>query len=93
MMEDELLKLNKDIEELEIEYVNAKLTAERKKADLLINTDFSGELGKAKPTVAEKDSWVKLQCLDEEQDYRMLKAIIGVKKRELEIRLKFVGEE
>lgn len=92
-MQQMLLELNDEIEDLENTYVELKLYYETKKAELLLNTDFGAELGKAKPTVAEKDSWVKLQCADIEKDYRMIGVTIGSKKRELDIRMKFVGDE
>ena len=90
---NELLELNQEIEDLEDDYVIAKLEYETKKADLLINTDFGIALGKAKPTVGEKDAYVTLQCADEKQAYKMIGNVIGSKKRELEIRLRFVGDE
>lgn len=93
MNQAELLKLNEEIEDLEETYVELKLYYENKKAELLLTTDFSAELGKAKPTVAEKDSWVKLQCADIEKDYRMIGVTIGSKKRMLDIMLKFVGDD
>lgn len=89
----ELLKLNEEIEDLEDDYVTAELQYENQKAKMLIYTDFGMVLGKAKPTVAEKEAFVNTQCADLKQDYQMLGVIIGSKKRELEIRLRFAGDE
>ena len=91
--QDELLELNVKITEMEDEYINAKLYYETKKAELLLTTDFGVELGKAKPTVAEKDAWVKMQCSDDEANYKYVGVTIGSMKRELEIRLKMCGDD
>lgn len=81
----ELLMFNDVLEEMEQEYVDMKLEYEMKKADLLLNTDFGTAIGKAKPTVAEKDAYVKLQTIEDERAYRQLGVTIGSKKRQLEI--------
>ena len=90
---EELLQLNEEIETLEDEYVDSKLEYETRKADLLINTDFQLAIGKAKPTVGEKDAWVKLECADLEQAYKNLGVTIGSLKRKLDILSKFVGDD
>lgn len=91
-MEDKLLELNEEIEDLEDTYVEAKLEYECKKAELLLGTDFAAAIGKAKPTVAEKDAYVKLQCKPEEERYKYLGVTIGSKKRQLDILLNGAGE-
>ena len=93
MNQDELLNLNDEIYDLEETYVELKMNYEKKKADLLLNTDFGIAIGKAKPTVAEKDAFVKLNCLKEEEDYKLCGMQIGNKKRELEIKLKVCGDD
>ena len=92
MTTEELLELNKEIEDLEATYVESKLEYETKKADILLNTDFSSEIGKPKPTVAEKDAWVKLQTVEDERRVKDLGVIIGSRKRIYEILLK-VGDD
>ena len=84
-MKDELLQLNDDIEVLEDDYVGMKLEYEIKKANLLLNTDFASAIGKAKPTVAEKDAYVKLQTVEDERAYKQLGVTIGSMKRKLDI--------
>lgn len=84
-MKEELLELNEEIEILENDYVDMKLEYELRKAELLLNTDFATVIGKAKPTVAEKDAWVKLQTVEDEKAYRQLGVIIASKKRRLDI--------
>ena len=84
-MKDKLLQLNNDIEVLEDDYVGMKLEYEIKKANLLLNTDFASAIGKAKPTVAEKDAYVKLQTVEDERAYKQLGVTIGSMKRKLDI--------
>lgn len=92
-MNEELLKLNEQIKDTEDSYVKAKLVYETEKARLLLETDFGVVIGKAKPTVAEKDAWVKLQCKELEENYKYIGVTIGSLKRKLDILLKFVGDE
>lgn len=93
MATEELLELNKELEDLEATYVESKLEFETKKADLLLNTDFPTEIGKAKPTVGEKDAWIKLQTAEDERRVKDLGVIIGSRKRIYEILLKAVGDD
>lgn len=91
-MQQELLELNEEIEDLEDSYVEAKLVYEFKKAELLLGTDFAAVIGKAKPTVAEKDAYVTLECREEKERYKFLGVTISSKKRQLDILLKGTGE-
>lgn len=84
-MREELLELDKEIEVAESEYVDMKLEFELKKANLLLNTDFASAIGKAKPTVAEKDAWVKRQIIEDERAYKQLRVTIDSLKRKLDI--------
>lgn len=92
MGQDELLQLNEEIEDLEDSYVEAKINYEIKKAKLLLWTNFGAAIGKAKPTVADKEAYVKLECKKEEERYRYLGVTISSKKRQLDILLKGTGE-
>lgn len=84
-MREELLELDREIEVAESEYVDMKLEYEIKKANLLLNTDFASAIGKAKPTVAEKDAWVKRQIIEDERVYKQLRVTIDSLKRKLDI--------
>ena len=84
-MREELLELDREIEVAESEYVDMKLEFELKKANLLLNTDFASAIGKAKPTVAEKDAWVKRQIIEDERAYKQLGVTIASMKRKLDI--------
>ena len=84
-MKEELLELNKEIEVAESEYVDMKLEYELKKSELLLNTDFAVALGKAKPTVGEKDAFVKRATAEDERAYKQLGVTIGSLKRQLDI--------
>ena len=91
--EKELLELNDEIEDMEYTYIEKKLFYESEKARMLLETDFAIAIGKAKPTVAEKDAYVKLQCKELESDYKQTGVLIGSLKRKLEILSKMVGDD
>lgn len=93
MDKKELLELNDVITDLEDNYISAKLDYELTKANYQIGIDWSNVLGKAKPTVAEKEAWIKLECKDSEENYKLIGVELASKKRQLEILLRFVGGE
>ena len=92
-MKEELLELNQEIDDMMDEYINAKMYYETKKAELLLGTDFGAVLGKAKPTVAEKEAYLSLELKDDKANYKYIKATVDSLKRKLEILLMFVGDD
>ena len=91
-MNEEIRKLNDEIEELENEYWNSKFDYEKQRANLLLGTDFGAVIGKAKPTVAEKDSWIETQIGELKLNYRMIRTTSESKKRLFQIMLKEIGD-
>ena len=92
-MKDKIRKLNKEIEEWETDYWNAKYDYEQQKADILLNTDFASVIGKAKPTVAEKDAYIELTIGGLRLNYRELRTTLESKKRLFQVMLKEIGDE
>ena len=92
-MNEKIRKLNEEITSLEEEYWIAKCDYEMQKANLLLGTDFSGVIGKAKPTVAEKDSWIETQIGELKLNYRMIRATLESQKRLFQVMLKELGED
>ena len=90
---EEIRELNVEIESLENMYWNAKYDYEQMRADLLLDTDFATAIGKAKPTVAEKDAYIELEIGEMRLDYRMIRAVLDSKKRLFAVMLKELGDD
>lgn len=91
-MNDEIRKLNDEIEELETDYWNSKYDYEQQVADILLNTDFASVIGKAKPTVGEKDAYIEQTIGELRLNYRKLRTTLESKKRLFQIMLKEIGD-
>lgn len=91
-MKDKIRKLNKEIEEWETDYWNAKYDYEQQKADILLNTDFESVIGKAKPTVAEKEAYIEQTIGGLRLNYRELRTTLESKKRLFQVMLKEIGD-
>lgn len=92
MTNDEIRKLNDEIEEMETDYWNSKYDYEQQRADILLNTDFASVIGKAKPTVAEKDAYIEQTIGKLRVQYRESRATLESKKRLFQIMLKEIGD-
>lgn len=92
MTNDEIRVLNDEIEELETDYWNSKFDYEQQRANLLLGTDFGAVIGKAKPTVAEKDAYIEQTIGELRLHYRELRATLESKKRLFAIMLKEIGD-
>lgn len=91
-MNDEIRKLNDEIEELETDYWNSKFDYEQQRVDILLGTDFGAVIGKAKPSVAEKDAYIETQIGEIRLQYCMLRTTLESKKRLFQIMLKEIGD-
>lgn len=91
-MNDEIRKLNDEIEELETDYWNSKFDYEQQRADILLGTDFGAVIGKAKPTVAEKDAYIEQTIGELRLHYLELRTTLEYKKRLFQIMLKEIGD-
>ena len=91
-MNDEIRKLNDEIEELETDYWNSKYDYEMQRANILLGTDFASVIGKAKPTVAEKDAYIEQTISELRLHYRELRTTLEYKKRLFQIMLKEIGD-
>lgn len=92
-MNDKIRKLNDEIEELETDYWNSKYDYEQRSADILLNTDFASVIGKAKPTVGEKDAYIEQTIGELRLQYRELRTTLESKKRLFQVMLKEIGDE
>lgn len=92
-MNNEIRKLNDEIEEFETDYWNSKYDYEQQKADILLNADFASVIGKAKPTVAEKDAYIEQTIGGLRLNYLELRTTLESKKRLFQVMLKEIGDE
>ena len=93
MINDEIRKLNEEIEDLEDDYWNSKYDYEQQRANLLLGTDFGAVIGKAKPTVSEKDAYIEQTIGELRLQYRMLRTTLESKKRLFQVMLKEIGDD
>lgn len=91
-MNKDIRELNNEIEEMETDYWTAKCDYEMQKANLLLGTDFASVIGKAKPTVGEKDAYIETQIGELKLNYRMIRTNLESKKRLFQIMLKEIGD-
>ena len=91
-MNKAIRELNDEIEEMETDYWNSKYDYEQQKADILLNTDFASVIGKAKPTVGEKDAYIEQTIGELRLQYRELRTTLESKKRLFQVMLKEIGE-
>ena len=78
---------------MEIEYWNRKSIYGKKRAKILLETDWGMAIGKAKPTVAEKDAYIERELADYQFHYRVLRTNIDCKKRLFQVMLKELGDD
>lgn len=91
-MNDKIRELNDEIEELEKDVLSRKLAYEEEKAKLWVSCDFASAIGIAKPTVAQKESYVKLETLDLKEKLEESEIRLGSRKRLFNIMLKEIGD-
>lgn len=91
-MNDKIRELNDEIEDLERDVLTRRLAYEEEKAKLWVGCDFPSAIGVAKPTVAQKESYVKLETIDLKEKLEELEIVLGSKKRLFNIMLREIGD-
>ena len=89
-----LKAINEQLVDAQLDYAAKKLLYKEKEADLLLNTDFEEVLGKKRPTVDEKKSWLLLQMKEDKHEVNHAEALVDKLKREYEIEklnIRFTG--
>ena len=90
-----LKAINEELVDAQLDYAAKKLLYKEKEADLLLNTDFEEVLGKKRPTVDEKKSWLLLQMKEAKHEVNHAEALVDKLKRDYEIEklnIKFTGD-
>ena len=83
---EELQQASEDIIELTLDYSAKKLLLKEKEAKLMLETDFEEVLGKKRPTVDEKKSYITLNTLKDKEALDKSTAEMEKAKRTYEIR-------
>ena len=89
-----LKSINEQLVDAQLDYSVKKLLYKEKEAKLLLETNFEEELGKSRPTVAEKDAFVTLKLKPIKEEVDKASAIVDDLKRSYEIEkinVKFTG--
>lgn len=81
-----------EIVEISREYVDSKLDLEKHKAELWLNTDWINVLGKAKPTIKDKEEWIKLETISEERNVRHLEIDLNNAKRVYNVKMRMMEQ-
>lgn len=83
---EELQQASEDIIELTLDYSAKKLLLKEKEAKLMLETDFEEVLGKKRPTVDEKKSYITLNTLKDKEALDKSTAEMEKAKRTYEIK-------
>ena len=83
---EELQQASEDIIELTLDYSAKKLLLKEKEAKLMLETDFEEVLGKKRPTVDEKKSYITLHTLKDKEALDKSTAEMEKAKRTYEIK-------
>ena len=89
-----LKSINEQLVDAQLDYSVKKLLYKEKEAELLLNTDFEEVLGKKRPTVDEKKSWLLLQMKEDKHEVNHAEALVDKLKRDYEIEklnIRFTG--
>ena len=90
-----LKSINEQLVDAQLDYSVKKLLYKEKEAKLLLETDFEEVLGKKRPTVDEKKSWLLLQMKEAKHELNHAEILVEKLKREWEIEklnIKFTGD-
>ena len=90
-----LKAINEELVDAQLDYAAKKLLYKEKEADLLLKTDFEEVLGKKRPTVDEKKSWLLLQMKEAKHELNHAEVLVEKLKRDYEIEklnIRFTGD-
>ena len=90
-----LKAINEELVDAQLDYSVKKLLYKEKEAKLLLETDFETVLGKKRPTVDEKKSWLLLQMKEDKHQVNHAEALVDKLKRDYEIEklnVRFTGD-
>ena len=91
----QLKSINEQLVDAQLDYSVKKLLYKEKEAKLLLETDFEEVLGKKRPTVDEKKSWLLLQMKEAKHELNHAEVLVEKLKRDYEIEklnIRFTGD-
>ena len=80
-----LKAISEGLTNAQLDYYAQKLIYKEEEAKLLLETNFEEELGKSRPTVAEKDAFVTLKLKPIKEEVDKLSVVVESLKRDYEI--------
>ena len=80
-----LKAISEGLTNAQLDYYAQKLIYKEEEAKLLLETNFEEELGKSRPTVAEKDAFVTLKLKPIREEVDKLSVVVESLKRDYEI--------
>ena len=90
-----LRAINEQLVEAQLDYAAKKLLYKEKEAKLLLETDFEEALGKKRPTVDEKKSYILLQMKEDKHEVNHAETLVDKLKRDYDIEklnIRFTGD-
>ena len=90
-----LKSINEQLVDAQLDYSVKKLLSKEKEAKLLLETDFEEVLGKKRPTVDEKKSWLLLEMKAAKHELNDAEVLVEKLKRDYEIEklnIRFTGD-
>jgi hypothetical protein len=91
----QLKSINEQLVDAQLDFAVKKLLYKEKEAKLLLETDFEEVLGKKRPTVDEKKSWLLLQMKEAKHELNHAEVLVEKLKRDYEIEklnIRFTGD-
>lgn len=90
---EHLIKTADKVAIREKEYQEEKQNLELLKAQYVLKNDWENILGKKKPTVAEKESYIKIETEEQERKVNELKVLRDYCRRIFEINMEFYKKQ
>ena len=90
-----LKAINEELVDAQLDFSVKKLLYKEKEAKLLLETDFEEVLGKKRPTVDEKKSWLLLEMKEAKHELNDAEVLVEKLKRDYEIEklnIRFTGD-
>ena len=86
-IQKQLIEMARNVADSKVKYKDSKISLDIRKAKLNLDTNWEEVLGKSKPTVAEKESWIKIETEGQARNVADLKVSRDYCRRVFEINM------